>query len=64
MKVQKLYEECEKLIQSGHGQYDVCIEMMGNKDQRELISDLYIKSFKDDNIGLLILKTEEPIYWS
>ena len=64
MKVEKLYKECEKLIQSGHGQYDVTIEMMGDKDQRALINDLYIKPYKDNNIGLLILKTDEPIFWS
>lgn len=64
MKVEKLYKECEKLIKSGHAQYDVTIEMMGDKNQRELINDLYIKSYKDNNIGLLILKTESPIFWS
>lgn len=64
MKVEQLYKECEKLIQSGHGQYDVTIEMMGDKNQRELINDLYIKSYKNNNLGLLILKTESPIYWS
>lgn len=64
MKVEKLYKECEKLMKSNHGQYDVTIEMMGDKDQRALINDLYIKSYKDDNIGLLILKTNEPISWS
>lgn len=64
MKVEQLYKECENLIQSGHGQYDVTIEMMGDKNQRELINDLYIKSYKNDNLGLLILKTESPIYWS
>lgn len=64
MKVEKLYKECEKLIKSGHSQYDVTIEMMGDKNQRELINDLYIKSYKDNNIGLLILKTESPIFWS
>lgn len=64
MKVKQLYKECEKLIQSGHGLYDVTIEMMGDENQRELINDLYIKSFKDDNLGLLILKTQNPIYWS
>lgn len=64
MKVEQLYKECEKLIQSGHGQYDVTIEMMRDKNQRELINDLYIKSYKNDNLGLLILKTESPIYWS
>lgn len=64
MKVKQLYKECEKLIQSGLGQYDVSIEMMGNKNQRELINDLYIKSYEDNNLGLLILKTESPLYWS
>lgn len=64
MKVKELYKECEKLVQSGHGQYDVTIEMMGDKNQRELINDLYIKSYKSDNLGLLILKTQSPIYWS
>lgn len=64
MKVEQLYKECERLIQSGHGQYDVTIEMMGDKDQRGLINDLYTKSYKDNNLGLLILKTESPIYWS
>jgi hypothetical protein len=64
MKVEKLYQECEKLVQSDHGQYDVTIEMMGDENQRELINDLYIKSYKDDNLGLLILKTESPICWS
>lgn len=63
MKVEKLYEKCKELIENGHAKYDVTIEMEGDKDQRELIDDTYVISFKHKDIGLLVLRTDRPLQW-
>ena len=63
MKVRELYTKCKELIDNNHGEYDVTIEMEGRKDRRESIDDLYIKSFRSDNIGLLVLKSDYPLQW-
>lgn len=61
MKVKELKKICDQLVEEGHEEYDVTVELMNDEHQRELVRNFSVIECLAKEIGVLILQTEKML---
>ena len=63
MKVNELKKICDQLVEEGHGEYDVTVELMNDEYQRELVRNFSVIKCLAKELGVLILRTGKMLNW-